>query len=105
MATKKKGTVAKSPSRKKTAKKKTSAQKTASRKKTAKKTASKKSAVRKVNSNKTTTSSIKARNRRKMIAEVAYFLSLQRCSEEGSALEDWLIAEAQVDQKLASQKD
>jgi len=105
MATKKKGTVAKSPARKKTAKKETSAKKTASRKKTAKKTASKKSAVHKNRNRKTTTSSTRARIRRKMIAEAAYFLSLQRHSEEGSVLEDWLTAEAQVDQKLASQKD
>lgn len=100
MATKKKGIVAKSPSRKKTTKKKTRAQKVESKKKTAKKTASKKPAVRK-----TTTSPAESRARQKMIAETAYFLSLQRGSEKSSALEDWLIAEAQVDQKLAGPKD
>ncbi len=105
MATKKKGVVAKSPARKKNTKKKTCAPKVESKKKTAKKTDSKKRAARKAGNRKITTSPVEARTRRKMIAEVAYFLSLQRRSEKGSALEDWLIAEAQVDQKLASQKD
>ncbi len=105
MATKKKGVVAKSPSRKKIAKKKAVAKKAVSRKKTAKKTAGKNPAVRKASNRKAAASSVGARTRRKMIAETAYFLSLQRRSEEGSALEDWLTAEAQVDQKLTSQKD
>ncbi len=95
MATKKKGTVAKSPSRKKTA----------SKKKMAKKTASKKRAAPKISHRKTTTSPAEARTRRKMIAEVAYFRSLQRRSDGGSEEEDWLIAETQVDQKLARRKD
>ncbi len=105
MATKKKGIVAKSPSGKKTAKKKAVAKKAVSRKKITKKTASKEPAVRKAGNRKATTSPVRARTRRKMIAEMAYFLSLQRRSEEGSALEDWLTAEAQVDRKLARQKD
>jgi len=105
MATKKKGIVAKSPSRKKIAKKKAVAKKAVSRKKTAKKSVSKKSATRKTGKGKATISAADARIRRKMIAETAYFLSLQRRSKEGSALEDWLTAEAQVDQKLTSQKD
>ncbi len=95
MATKKKGAIAKSPSPKKTA----------SRKKTAKKTASKKHAARKVSHLKTTASPVEARTRRKMIAEVAYFRSLQRHFEGGSEEEDWLIAETQVDQKLARRKN
>ncbi len=94
MATKQKGAVANPLSRKKTA----------SKKKTAKKLVSQKRAVPKVSNCKSTTSSIGAGSRRKMIAEEAYFLSLQRCSEVGSALEDWLIAEAQVDRKLIGQK-
>jgi len=105
MATKKKGTLAKSPSRKKTAKKKTAAKKTASRKKTAKKLASKKSTVRKTGKGKMSMSAADARIRQQMIAEAAYFLSVQRSLEKGSALEDWLTAEMQVDRKLARQKD
>ncbi|VAX11632.1 hypothetical protein MNBD_GAMMA25-2095 [hydrothermal vent metagenome] len=89
MAIKKKGTVAKSPSRKKTAKK----------------SASKKSTIRKTGKSKETISAADARIRQQVIAEAAYFLSLQRGSEEGSAQEDWLTAEAQVDRKFAGQKD
>ena len=95
MATKKKGTVAKSPSRKKTS----------SKKKTAKKTVRKKSAKAKVSNDKASISIVEPGTREKMIAEEAYFLSLQRCSEKGSAQDDWLLAEVQVDQKLARRKD
>ena len=95
MATKKKGIVAKSPSRKKIAKKKA----------VAKKTTGKNPAVHKSSNRQAAASSVGARIRRKIIAETAYFLSLQRRSEESSALEDWLTAEAQVDQKLTNQKD
>ncbi len=105
MATKKKGTAVKSSSGKKTAKKKACAKKTASRKKTAKKSVSKKSVTRKTGRGKATISPADARIRQQMIAEAAYFLSVQRSFKEGSALEDWLTAEAQVDRKLASQKD
>ncbi len=95
MATKKKATVAKSPSRKKTA----------SKKKTAKKIVRKKHAAGKLSTGKAEILTVELETRQKMIAEEAYFLSLQRCSEDGSALEDWLLAEAQVDQKLARRKD
>ena len=88
-----------------TRKKKEVAKKAGSRKKTAKKSVSKKSATRKTGKGKATISAADARIRQRMIAEAAYFLSVQRSFEEGSALEDWLTAEAQVDRKLASQKD
>lgn len=94
MATKKKETVAKPLSRKKPT----------SKKKTERKTISKKPGASRVSSRKTTGLSVSAGTRRKMIAEEAYFLSLQRRSEGGSALEDWLAAEAQVDRKLSDQK-
>jgi len=104
MVTNKKGTLVKSSSAKKNAKKKICAKKSASRKKTAKKSVSKKSATRKTDKSKTTIPPADAGIRQQMIAEAAYFLSVQRSSDGGSALEDWLTAEAQVGRKLTRQK-
>lgn len=99
MATKKKGTVVTSSAAKKTAKKKTRA------KKAAKKSVNKKSVTCKTDKSKTINLPADAGIRQQMIAEAAYFLSVQRCFEEGSALQDWLTAEAQVDRELTRQKD
>lgn len=40
--------------------------------------------------------------RRSMIAEAAYYLALQRDFGPGHDVEDWLLAESQVDAALAS---
>ena len=41
-----------------------------------------------------------AEERQQMIAEAAYFLSQGRNFEPGQELEDWLAAEAQIDNRL-----
>lgn len=41
--------------------------------------------------------------RRCMIAEAAYFRALARNFSGGSEQEDWLLAEREIDQRLASQ--
>jgi hypothetical protein len=39
------------------------------------------------------------RSRRERIAEVAYYRALQRGFEPGHEVEDWLAAEAEIDQR------
>jgi len=101
MATKKKSSISKSPSRKKSVSKKTSAkQSTGTKKKAVKKTGTRRTA------RSPTASTLRNEKlRRKMIAETAYFLAEQRGFKGGSALEDWLIAEAQVDRQFSSQRN
>ena len=43
---------------------------------------------------------IDAQARHRMIAEAAYYIAAQRHFQGGSAMEDWLQAEAQIDAKL-----
>ncbi|VAX13653.1 hypothetical protein MNBD_GAMMA24-645 [hydrothermal vent metagenome] len=105
MVTKKKGTRVKSSSAKKTAKKKIAAKKSVSRKKTVEKSVGKGNATRRPGKNKAAILAAAARTRQQRIAEAAYFLSCQRGYDAGSALEDWLTAEAQVDQELTREKD
>ncbi len=102
MATKK-SSVSKSPSRKKSAPRKATAKKTASTKKVASKPGNKKTTNRE-SGPKSASLSLDETRRRQMIAEAAYFLAEQRGFKGGSALEDWLIAEAQVDRQLSSQR-
>lgn len=45
---------------------------------------------------------IAAGERHRLIAEAAYYRSLQRGFEDGNAMEDWLAAEAEVDRQLLS---
>jgi hypothetical protein len=101
MATKKKSSVSKSTSRKKSVSKKTSAKHSTD----TKKKAVKRSGPRQTAKSPAVLTSRKEKLRQKMIAEAAYFLAEQRGFKGGSALEDWLIAEAQVDRKLSSQRN
>ncbi len=100
MATKKKGTASTPPARKKTVQKKAGSKK-ASSKKTAKKSTTKKKTARKNSRGKTAATPVDASIRQQMIAEAAYFIAEQRGFKGGSKLEDWLIAEAQVDARLS----
>ena len=43
-----------------------------------------------------------ADQRQSMIAEAAYYLALQRKFEPGHEVEDWLLAESQIDRLVAS---
>jgi Protein of unknown function (DUF2934) len=43
-----------------------------------------------------------ADQRQAMIAEAAYYLALQRKFEPGHEVEDWLLAESQIDRAVAS---
>ena len=43
------------------------------------------------------------RSRQEQIAELAYFRALNRGFEPGHELEDWLAAEAEIDQRNANQ--
>jgi hypothetical protein len=43
------------------------------------------------------------RSRQEQIAELAYFRALNRGFEPGHELEDWLAAEAEIDQRNAKQ--
>jgi len=43
------------------------------------------------------------RSRHELIAELAYFRALKRGFEPGHELEDWLAAEAEIDQRNAKQ--
>jgi hypothetical protein len=45
---------------------------------------------------------ITAEGRCRMIAEAAYYRALQRGFEGGSAADDWLVAEREIDQRLLS---
>lgn len=46
--------------------------------------------------------SVTPEQRQVMIAEAAYYLALQRNFEAGHEVEDWLLAESQIDATLAS---
>ena len=48
-------------------------------------------------------SSMSAEQRREMIAEAAYFRAQGRNFEPGRELEDWMAAEAQIDEMLAAE--
>jgi hypothetical protein len=43
------------------------------------------------------------RSRQELIAEAAYFRSLRRGFQHGNEIEDWLAAEAEIDQRNAKQ--
>jgi hypothetical protein len=46
---------------------------------------------------------VTAVQRQRMIAEAAYFLAQHRGFTDGDALQDWLVAEAEIDRVLAAQ--
>ncbi|UCG71660.1 MAG: DUF2934 domain-containing protein [Chromatiales bacterium] len=48
---------------------------------------------------------ISVERRRQLIAEAAYFRALSRGFEGGDAVEDWLVAEREVDKSLAKSAD
>jgi hypothetical protein len=48
---------------------------------------------------------ITPQERARMIAEAAYYLAEQRGFEPGHELEDWLAAEAVIDQELVAAQD
>lgn len=50
-----------------------------------------------------TTASVSAEERRVMIAEAAYYLAEHRGFEGGREMEDWLLAEQQVDAVLSGE--
>jgi hypothetical protein len=103
MATKKKHGVSKSSSRKKSASKKAASKKSPSSSKVTGKPSVKKTRSHRGGA-KTAVPEQDETRRRQMIAEAAYFLAEQRGFQGGSAFDDWLIAEAQVDQQLNSQR-
>lgn len=109
MATQKKSSISKSPPRKKSPAKKTTAKKTTVRKSAGTKKVATKSGTGKTTSRKSgaksASLSLDEARRRQMIAETAYFLAEQRGFKGGSALDDWLIAEAQVDRQFTSQRN
>jgi hypothetical protein len=44
---------------------------------------------------------VSAQERRRMIAEAAYYRALQRNFQGGDPVQDWLMAEHEIDQRLA----
>ena len=50
-------------------------------------------------------SPVTAERRRRMIAEAAYFRAQRRGFQGGNPVDDWLVAEAEVDHALASLQD
>ena len=47
--------------------------------------------------------SVNEQQRRKMIADRAYFIALERNFEAGDPVADWLRAEAEIDEHLANE--
>jgi len=92
----------KANTKKATAKKKTATKTKTIKKptKTAKKASTAKSTTRKSSTSKST-STIDHSRRQQMIAEAAYYNALQRGFSPGNDMDDWLIAEAQVDKALS----
>ena len=109
MATKKKKsvkkttkTVAKTPIAKKPVAKKPAAKKPAAKKPATKKPATKKPAAKKIALKKSTADSGKIKvtleQRYKMICEAAYYISLERTYDTVNPTEDWLKAEAHINE-------
>ena len=87
------GTVKKKVSVKKKAASKKAAPKKVAKKKAAKKTAAKKKAAKKPGKIRVT-----MEQRHKMICEAAYYISLEKTHKTVNPTEDWLQAEAAIDQ-------